>query len=654
MRSSGGWPGTSSISWMPPNRSFRNARHRFRGASLRWFLTLLSAVGAQASHGLPLANQLRDHPSPYLAMHGEDPVAWQDWSAEVLTGARAAKKLVLVSSGYFACHWCHVMQRESYRNPEIAALINAGFVPVKLDRELHPALDEYLIRFTEHTSGQAGWPLNVVLTPEGHPLIGVTYLPPERFRAVLAGILQLWSEDPVRLARLARDAAGELQRAAVPDTAALPAGNGDLAARLRSEALRIGDELLGGFGGQSRFPMEPQLSVLLDLVASTGDPDLARFLRLTFDQMARHGLRDHLGGGFFRYTVDPDWQTPHFEKMLYTQALLAPLYLRAAAVLERPDYRGVAREVLDFALQSMRREDGGFIASLSALDADGVEGGYYLWRGNELERVLSPGERALAARVWALDGPPLFEAGRLPIGAQPLEAAARESGMAPEAAARLLDSARLKLLGARANRTLPRDEKVLAGWNGLMLSALVDGYRAFQVPLYREAAEALRNHLVSRLWDGKQLLRALGPSGPLGVASLEDYAFLARGLRDWSEVTGSRADRELALALVREAWGGFYDRGWRLSARTPLPDIPAEAALSDSPLPSPASVILRLSLGSGDQELTRRATEALQAGRATVLERPFFYATQAALMIEHEGPRPSAAGAPPRPKKVEE
>ena len=600
---------------------------------------LLWVTWAVSASSAPLSNQLRDHPSPYLAMHGSDPVAWQDWSAEVLQRARAEHKPVFISSGYFACHWCHVMQRESYRNPDTAALLNRYFIPVKVDRELHPALDEFLIRFTEQTTGQAGWPLNVVLTPEGYPLIGLTYLPPDRFRNVLEQVRKLWEDDPARVSRLARQAAEELQAAATkPEESIPPPDQGDLADRLKAQSLILGDDLQGGFGHQIRFPMEPHLLALLELQALKSDPHLADFLRLTLDQIAGRGLRDHLGGGFFRYTVDPDWQTPHFEKMLYTQALLVPVYLRAAEVLGRERYRGVAAGTLDFSLGAMRSPDGAFIASLSAVDDKGVEGGYYLWRTEDLQRLLTPAERGLAERVWGLSGPARFEAGGLPIPTEEPAAAARALGMEPAEAEAILASARTKLLAARKGRDLPRDDKVLAGWNGLMLAALAEGYRVLREPRYRDAAEALRNHLVGRLWDGTRLYRARAAAGGLGEASLEDYAYIAQGLMSWSEVTGSQADRALAVRLVKEAWRRFYDRGWRLTDHPLLPAMPVEVALADSALPSPTALVLGLSLNSGEVDLAARAREAMELGRPAISERPFSYATQAWLTIKAKKP----------------
>jgi len=593
------------------------------------------------------ANGLAGNPSPYLALHGGDPVDWRPWGPEILAEARSKGLPIFLSSGYFACHWCHVMQRESWSNQAIADLINRHFIPVKLDRELHPALDAYLIDFTRRTAGQAGWPLNVVLTPEGYPLTGFTYEPPERLAALLQRLAGLWASRSDELRRLAHSEAQELsvRRAAPqPQPAEVPTGPDAVADRLVTQALAWADRLAGGFGHQSRFPMAPNLLVLLELQAARPNDELRPFLRLTLDQMTRLGLRDHLRGGFFRYTVDPGWRTPHFEKMLYDQALLIPVLLRAADVLQEPRYRFVARETLDFLLAELRRSDGAFIASLSAVDAAGEEGGYYLWRAQDLDRLLSPDLRRLVGRVWGLDGPPEHPAGSLPILVEEPDQAAADLGLDPETATGMLEEARAILLAERGRRSLPKDTKALAAWNGLTLSALVGGARAFPGGPYREAAQALRGYLAERLWDGEELHRARAPQGWIGEPTLEDYAYVARGLRDWADLAGSDTDRSLARRLVELAWARFHDdSGWRLSAAPLLPAVPAEPALSDGPLPSPAATVIDLSLQSGDPGLAERAHAARRVSAAVVAARPFELASEVSLLVRYPlvGPAPA-------------
>ena len=298
-------------------------------------LLLFFALGSQAQ---PLKNSLGNHPSPYLAMHGQDPVAWQQWGPKVFERARRENKLVFVSIGYFSCHWCHVMQRESYRNPEIARFINRHYIPVKVDRELRPALDTRLIEFVQQTRGYSGWPLNVFVTPEGYPLVGLVYLPPKNFLNLLTNLDRQWQQKRNELKRLARqygENTGKPVRSDGPD----------FRMRVReyyglfiAEALSLGDDMAGGFGKQNKFPQSPQLLALLRAYELKPDKRVERFLRLTLDQMANRGLHDMLRGGFYRYVVDPSWDIPHFEKMLYDNAQLVEVYFRA-----NPEKQGLSQ-----------------------------------------------------------------------------------------------------------------------------------------------------------------------------------------------------------------------------------------------------------------------------------------------------------------------
>ncbi|MCB1738621.1 MAG: thioredoxin domain-containing protein, partial [Gammaproteobacteria bacterium] len=284
----------------------------------RLLATVLACLLSAAHADEPLRNQLRDHSSPYLKLHGEDPVAWQDWGRAAFDTAQADGRLILVSVGYFACHWCHVMQRESYRNADIAARLNADFVAIKVDRERHPGIDARLIDFAERTVGRAGWPLNVFLTPDGYPLVAALYEPPARFAALLDRLAARWHSDPQGLRKLAVDAYREMESTASKQNVVPPIDTASARAALFRTALEYADTISGGFGQQAKFPMVPVLDALLNGCEQGDAPeDVCTFLITTLDHMAALGMHDHLHGGFFRYTVDPDWRTPHFEKMLY-------------------------------------------------------------------------------------------------------------------------------------------------------------------------------------------------------------------------------------------------------------------------------------------------------------------------------------------------
>jgi len=570
---------------------------------------------------LAMGNALRGSDSPYLAMHADDPVQWRTWSPAVLAQARREGRLIFVSIGYFACHWCHVMQRESFRDPALARLLNARFIPVNVDRELNPALDAYLQDFVQRTRGIAGWPLNVILTPEGNPLVGAVYLPREKFRALLEGVQARWRRTPEILRRAAAAAARALQPVPSPPT---PLTNGDVQGyrqALRQQALSLADTLDGGFGEVAKFPSPPLLEALLTAWYEAPDAALEAFLRLTLRQMAGQNLYDHIGGGFFRYTVDSDWQTPHFEKMLYDNAQLASLYLRAARLLHEPAFARVARETLDFLLREMRRVDGAFVASLSAVDEAGREGGHYLWDTPALRRVLDADTLAAVRTAWDIDGPPPFDGGYLPRPMLDPAAAAQALGMDVSRLRRLLGAARERLLAERRQRPLPVDDKALAGWNGLTLSALTAGARELGDARYRQAAAALREYLVHRLWDGQRLWRLRGRE--VVPATLADYAFAARGLLDWAELSGDEADRRLARQWVMQGIRRFHAAdGWRPAEAV----LPAAAhgrpLLDDGPLPSPAAVLLATAwrLAGDDAEERTRLRRLAAEGHSRLVQ----------------------------------
>ncbi len=570
---------------------------------------------------LQASNDLKNHPSPYLAMHGDDPVQWRDWGEAAVEEARSSGKLLYLSSGYFSCHWCHVMQRESYQNSEIAELLNKWFVPVKVDRELQPALDAYLINFVEKTEGHAGWPLNVFLTPDGYPVVGMTYVPAEQFQTLLNKLHTLWKQEPQRLIDVALSIHKQMQQlSSAKQAATLPDGEKLLQQAIKS-ALAVGDDLQGGFGRTNHFPMAPQLRLLLEAQRLFPSSQLESFLRLTLNQMAIKGLRDHLAGGFFRYTVDPGWETPHYEKMLYTQAQLVSLYLRAASLLNEPRYAEVASDTLDFVLQQMRGSDGAYIASLSAVDAQGNEGGSYLWREQQLQELLSEEEFKLAKQHWLFTFGEQLPGQALPHAGALIESIAKAEGESPQQLSRTIDTIRSKLMQQRSSREAPRDSKQLAAWNGLMLTAFSEAAAQLKRDDYRKAAAGLAGWLTT-LWDGEQLLRSTTDGKAVGTASLADYAYAAQGLKSWAQVSGDSKILELSQQITAVAWQRFFTHnGWRLGEKLLIPGLKGKPLLSDGPMPAPSAVLMGLS-GGGKQQMD----QALKMSAEKVSESPFWNA----------------------------
>ena len=610
---------------------------------MNWLTAVLVILSLGSANAAPLENQLRQHPSPYLSLHGNDPVAWQEWNAASVERARREGKMLYLSIGYFSCHWCHVMQRESYQNAQIARYLNEHVIPVKVDRELEPALDARLIEFAEKTRGMSGWPLNVFVTPDGHPLYATLYHPPEEFHKILVRIEQLWRNDRARLTTLARIEAVAPQGPGKPEVSGVQARA--LADRVVAEALKAADSVQGGFGEQSKFPQSPQLAFLLAHYERTPDPRLKEFLLLTLDAMAVNGLQDHLGGGFFRYTVDPSWKTPHFEKMLYDNAQLARLYRDAARVFERDDYRHIANRTLDFMLRELRAPSGALIAALSALDDKGVEGGYYLWSTADLERLLTPVERDVyRLHAGILDAAP-FESGYLPLRALSVAEIAARRKQEPANIEKQITSAEDKLRAARALRVLPRDTKELAAWNGLALAAFAEAAQATKEPRYRAAAQAIRDFLAKELWDGKALVRSRAHGKASGKVALEDYAYVTLGLTEWAALTGEARDVALAQTVASAAWKRFYGpKGFRLEESSLLVTETGQDVLSDGAMPSPSAVLaeasLRLAGKTGDKALRRQVLAALNSGSAAISAIPFWYATPVAARLRAAGIAP--------------
>jgi uncharacterized protein len=549
-----------------------------------------------------LENHLKNSPSPYLAIHGDDPVAWQEWSPATIELARRQNKLLFVSIGYFSCHWCHVMQAESYRNAEIAALINRNFIPVKVDRELEVALDAEMIAFAHNTLGAAGWPLNVFITPQGYPLYATLYDKPDRFGVILTSLNREWQADSAGLKATAKKFVKAQQPIKkIKPTAALAV---KYRKQLVQETLADADFLAGGISVPRKFPLSPQLAALLEIEALHHDARLAEWLRLTLDKMAGGGLRDHLAGGFFRYTVDPLWQRPHFEKMLYDNAQLAMIYLRAARIFNHPVYRDIAIETLDFMLAEMR-EGGGFITSISALDEKGKEGGTYLWTEEQLNAVLDPDEYALVARIWGRDAAAEFDSGYLPM---------RSKEPAPDEQKRL-KQIYPRLSQARKQRIAPKDTKLLAGLNGIALAAFSEA--AAVAPRYRQAADELHAFMVGRLWQNGELQKGMSSRQLLGEGDLEAYAYTASGLMRYAQLGGKAGDAKTAGQIAKIAWRKFYtSQGFLLEQGSELAKPFYQAVVADGPLPSPSSVLIDASLRSGDKELRDKARNALADGGA--------------------------------------
>ena len=524
-----------------------------------------------------MRNRLDQETSPYLKQHAGNPVHWQAWNDEALAEALATGKPILLSVGYSACHWCHVMAHESFEDAETARLMNDLFVNIKVDREERPDLDKIYQTSHQLLSGQAGgWPLTVFLTPDQLPIFTGTYFPKERrygmpsFREVLVAVDRYYRDKPDEVrennARLI-DMLGSTETGNADDFAKLSRAP-FVAARQRLEQSYDSDH--GGFGPGPKFPHTTSLELLLALwhAHRSGNADAQTLAMVThsLDCMALRGLYDHLGGGFYRYSVDQFWSIPHFEKMLYDNAQLLALYADAYAATGTALYASVASATADWLMRDMQDAAGGYYSTLDA-DSEHEEGKFYVWTPAELDAVLDPEQSALAKRVFGLTGSANFEGKHWHLYlAEAPEAAAAALGLDPSRAAAILEGARTKLLAAREQRVWPgRDEKVLVSWNGLTIGGMARAARVLGRPDLAASATRAVDFIRRELWrDGR--LKATYKDGRARFAAyLDDYAFLARGLVELLQCRWRDSDlefaRELAdvlLAHFEDTRGGFF------------------------------------------------------------------------------------------------
>lgn len=530
--------------------------------------------------------RLAGESSPYLRMHAENPVEWFPWGEQAFEKARRENKPLFISIGYFTCHWCHVMARESFSNPEIAALLNEHFVAIKLDREQRPDVDAAYMNYVVATRGQGGWPMSIWATPDGHPFVGGTYFPPEAsegqpgMKQLLTRIGELWRTEEDRVREAGDRGVAMLRKQATPVTPSPRLTAGTLVEARRQLAGSY-DELQGGFGPAPRFPQPARLLFLLQ----DKEPASADMALHTLDAMAAGGIYDQLEGGFHRYSTDPDWRVPHFEKMLYDQALIARAYLLAYRRTGAEKYAAMTRGILDFTLRQLRDPKGGFHAALSAdspVEAGRPdhmeEGAYYTWTWRQVTEALGGG----ILRDWAAAQFGLEESGNAlsdPRGemggknvlylAVPTDALARQFKVDLSTANQRTAEVEERLLGARRQRPpVLLDDKIVSTWNGNMITTLAQAGRLLEEPRYIEAAAAAADFVLDTLYDNQTgILYRDWREGKRGVPGFsDDYAAMAEGLLMLYQVTGERPrlvqarrllDTQLSL-FWDEANGGFF------------------------------------------------------------------------------------------------
>jgi uncharacterized protein YyaL (SSP411 family) len=571
-----------------------------------------------------VANRLANETSPYLLQHKDNPVDWYPWGEEALKRAREEDKPVLLSVGYSACHWCHVMERESFEDDETARMMNEHFVNVKVDREERPDIDSIYMAAVQALTRHGGWPMTVFLTPDGAPFYGGTYFPPipsrgmPSFQQLLLSVVDAYEnrrEEVLQNAQAVRDYLQASTAAVIPEA---ETSGTELLDRAAGVLLSQLDRRFGGFGGAPKFPQVMNLEVLLRHHHRTGERSALDGVELTCRQMANGGIYDQLGGGFSRYSVDGYWLVPHFEKMLYDNALLSRLYLETYQATGDAFYRRIAEETLDYVLRDMTSEAGGFYSAEDA-DSEGEEGKFYVWTPEELEAALDPDEARLAVRYWDVTERGNFEGKNILHVARLPEAVADEFGVSPEELWARIAGIRAKLFAVREERVRPgRDEKILAAWNGLMLRSFALAARVTGREDYREAAIENATFIVEKLIEDGRIHRSYKDGRARFNGYLEDYAMVADGLVALYEATFETRWLVEADALLDAVSELFWDEEKRAFYDTPADHeelVTRPRDVYDNAAPSGTSVatevLLKLALFLDRSDYRQRAEDVL-------------------------------------------
>ena len=593
------------------------------------------------SHG-QAANPLINEKSPYLLQHAHNPVFWRPWGDDAFSLATREDKPVFLSIGYATCHWCHVMERESFEDIEVARVLNQGFVPIKVDREERPDIDAVYMTVCQMITGRGGWPLTIIMTPDKKPFFAATYIPRQgRFGQpglleLLPEVIRVWENERSRVTDSA-DQVSEHLRSARWDTGGEELDQGVLQACFQSLQQRF-DSRHGGFGKAPKFPTPHNLLFLLRYWKRTGNSQALAMVESTLKAMRQGGVFDHLGYGFHRYSTDDRWLVPHFEKMLYDQALMLMALTETYQATHDPTYAQMIQETASYVLTGMTSESGGFYSAEDA-DSEGEEGKFYIWTEEEIDAVLPKEEADLVKHVFntSQDGNYTDEATGVKTGANilhlthPLDELAQELGLELSRLESSLGKARQALLAARSQRIRPLlDDKILTDWNGLMIAALSRAGRALDRQEYLNAAEAAAGFLLRNLKDERGRLLHRFRDGEAAIAAmLDDYAFLTFGLLELYEASREPEYLAQALDLTRKSLAHFQDPeqgGFFTTADDGEQLLVRQKEVIDGAIPSGNSVamhnLLKLSLLTGDADLAASGNQLAWAFSGTVRQAP--------------------------------
>ncbi|MFT5599550.1 MAG: hypothetical protein ACI9YO_002941 [Gammaproteobacteria bacterium] len=615
----------------------------------------LSAMGANYnartehldSNGHPkYTNRLILEDSPYLIQHAHNPVDWYAWGPEAFETAQRENKPIFLSIGYSTCHWCHVMERESFENPAIAQILNQYFISIKVDRERRPDIDKTYMQAIQLIAGNGGWPMSSFLTSDGKPFFGGTYYPPAAFADLTLRVANAWADQREQLV-----AQGERLSVAIAQMTNNERAAGQLSEQAAKnaviEALYTHDELQGGFGYAPKFPQEPLLFLLLDEAERHQDKVALDAVETTLDAMGRGGIYDQIGGGFHRYSTDSEWLVPHFEKMLYNQAHLSRVFLQAWRLTGNPGYRRIATQTFDYILRDMTNPDGGFYSATDA-DSEGEEGTFFLWSSDQISASLSEQDATFAMNLFGVSDEGNFEQSNILHLPVPLKQVAKREGISVDELSIRLDRIRETLYQAREKRVHPlRDEKILTAWNGMMITSLAQAGVLLDEPRYTNAAVRAAQFIWQHNRKNLGELKRVHLNGSSSIdAQQEDYAYFAEGLIHLYDVTNEQHWLDKAIEMTNSMLTNFRDKTVGGFFMTPEKNQLTSMARQkdggvDAAIPSGNSVALHvlqmLDRRKANFEYSKHANATLAAFANTINQRPtnFGYMLMAANNFKH-------------------
>ena len=526
---------------------------RFIFISIPLLMVLMVFAFYDEAFSLKPYNRMAHEKSPYLLQHKDNPIHWYPWGEEALEAARRENKPIFLSIGYSTCHWCHVLEKESFEDEEVAALLNEAFISIKVDREEHPDVDQFYMNIVQAMTGSGGWPLTVVMTPDKIPVFGGTYFPRKELIKILGALRSAWIEQPEKIKEVG-DAVRQFIAAGDRISTKSVSLDETMLKDFYKKFLISYDEINGGFGLAPKFPPTMKMRLLLRIAQRTGDQHAIKMVESTLDHMARGGIYDHLGGGFHRYSTDPIWLVPHFEKMLYDQAALATVYLEAYQVTQKPMLESVARGILDYVLNDMTDSQGGFYSAEDA-DSEGEEGTFYVWSDAELKKILTLEEYQLAYKIFGVtSGGNFEESGKNILHLHKDLVWQKNAGLE-------VKNLKKKLLQFREKRERPfKDDKVLTAWNGLMISAMAKASQVLQDHNYLVAAQKSAHFIKTHMYEKENLARRFRNGEAKFTASLDDYAYLIQGLIDLYEADFNEQWLGWAQRLQKKQDELFWDK----------------------------------------------------------------------------------------------